>query len=81
VVNSVQSITEQINSEAERLSQQNEAISDIVGASSELNTISQNNSDAARELITNAGSLENLSDHLMEISQRMHSLVNQVKDR
>lgn len=79
VVGSVQSITEQINSEAERLSQQNTAISEIVGASEELNSISQNNSAAAQELIANAGSLENLSDQLMEISRRMHSLVNQVK--
>ncbi|MDX1695254.1 MAG: methyl-accepting chemotaxis protein [Ketobacteraceae bacterium] len=80
VVDSVQSITQQINNEAERLSQQNEAISEIVGASEELKRISQTNSEAARELIANAGNLENLSAHVMEISSRMHSLVNQSKD-
>ena len=80
VVDSVHNISEQINSEAERVAQQNSAIADIVHASEDLSQISQSNSSAAQELIGNAASLEGLSDQLMEISQRMHRLVNQVKD-
>lgn len=80
VVDSVHSISEQIASEAERLAQQNSAIADIAHASEDLNQISQTNSSAAQELIGNASDLEGLSDQLMDISQRMHSLVNQVKN-
>ena len=79
-MSAVESINSQINESAERMSQQESSIQNIVDSSAKMEDVCQVNANLSEELSNSADSLLNIADRLVQLSHIMSDTVQKAEN-